>query len=433
MNSIDASATDPGTAYVAADRHRLDDMRPIAFRTHDFGATWVDIARGLPQDEWLGALRQDPKRAGLLYAGTNRGVYVSFDDGGSWQSLQLNLPTTGINDLLAHGDDLIVATQGRAIWALDVVEPLRQLAVAEASGGVERHRPTLLQPAPAVRLRANQNRDTPLPPEEPRGENPPTGAVLDYLLPTAARGPVVLEIFDAAGVRVRRFASDELPDRPRAGVYFADLWLAEPDLPATTAGHHRFVWDLRRERPRVLDYDYSIAAIPGRETPPSPQGALVSPGSYEARLIGRWRRVCASRCTVVADPRVSLAAADYDELERLPGQRRESLADSATLAAAIGGFEARLAARRGGSEGRGARSVGTARRRLSEVRAGDDPAAVNGETLRPRRRPRGLRLPADCAAARSARGVPGRHRTALRPDGASSRAGSCRASNAAWV
>ncbi len=214
MNTIDASATDPGTAYVAADRHRLDEMRPVAFRTHDFGATWVDIARGLPQDEWLGALRQDPKRAGLLYAGTNRGVHVSFDDGESWQSLQLNLPTTGINDLLAHGDDLIVATQGRAIWALDVVEPLRQLAIAEATGGVERHRPTLLQLAPAVRLRANQNRDTPLPPEEPRGENPPTGAVIDYLLPVAARGPVVLEIFDAAGDRVRRFASDESPRPP---------------------------------------------------------------------------------------------------------------------------------------------------------------------------------------------------------------------------
>ena len=377
VNTIDASATDPGTAYVAADRHRLDEMRPVAFRTHDFGATWVDIARGLPQDEWLGALRQDPKRAGLLYAGTNRGVHVSFDDGESWQSLQLNLPTTGINDLLAHGDDLIVATQGRAIWALDVVEPLRQLAIAEASGGVERHRPTLLQPAPAVRLRANQNRDTPLPPEEPRGENPPTGAVIDYLLPVAARGPIVLEVFDGAGARVRRFASDELPDRPRAGVYFADRWLAEPDLPATTAGHHRFVWDLRRERPRALDYDYSIAALPGKETPPSPQGALVPPGSYEVRLTVDGVEL-RQPVTVVADPRVSFTAADYDETAGFQGSVATLLADSATLAAAIGGFEARLGAAAEKSEGRDARSLAEVRHRLGEVRSGDDPAAVNG-------------------------------------------------------
>lgn len=379
VNTIDASATDPATAYVAADRHRLDEMRPVAFRTHDFGATWVDIGRGLPPDEWLGALRQDPKRAGLLYAGTNRGIYVSFDDGGSWKSLQLNLPTTGINDLLVAGEDsgdLVVATQGRALWALDVVEPLRQLALGEAAGGLDRTRPTLLAPPPAVRLRANQNKDTPLPPEEPRGDNPPTGVVFDYLLPTAARGPVVLEIYDAAGSRLRRFASNESPERPRDGVYFADLWLAAADLPGTSQGHHRFVWDLRRERPPVLDYDYSIAAIPGRETPPSPQGALVSPGSYEARLSvdGELLR---QPVRVVADPRASLAASDYEELERFQGSVVESLADSAALAAAIRDFEARLGEAPGGREGRGARAVETARRRLSEVRAGDDPAAVN--------------------------------------------------------
>ncbi len=375
VNTIDASASDPATAYVAADRHRLDEQRPVAFRTHDFGVTWTDIARGLPQDEWLGALRQDPQRAGLLYAGTNRGVYVSFDDGASWQSLQLNLPTTGINDLLVAGDgasDLIVATQGRAIWALDVLEPLRHLA------DLDRTRPALLPPAPAVRLRFNQNRDTPLPPEEPRGENPPTGAVLDYLLPAAASRPVVLEIYDAAGSRLRRFASDESPERPRSGVYFTDHWLAEADLPGTTAGHHRFVWDLRRERPRALDYSYSIAAISGKETPPAPEGALVPPGTYEARLTvdGVTSR---QTVTVVADPRVERSAADYAHLASFEIEIEKLLTDSATFATAVGDIEKRLdaAAKRGGDEP--ARWVEEARRRLREMRAEDDPEAVNGD------------------------------------------------------
>ncbi|MEO8198162.1 MAG: glycoside hydrolase, partial [Thermoanaerobaculia bacterium] len=380
VNTIDASATDPATAYVAADRHRMDESRPVAFRTHDFGATWIDIAGGLPQDEWLGALRQDPQRAGLLYAGTNRGVHVSFDDGATWQSLQLNLPTTGINDLLIAGEDggdLIVATQGRAIWALDVLEPLRHLAPAAGVDPLDRTRPVLLPPAPAVRLRFNQNKDTPLPPEEPRGENPPTGAVLDYLLPAAANGPVVLEIYDAAGLRVRRFASDESPVRSRSGVYFTDHWLADADLPATTAGHHRFVWDLRRERPRALDYDYSIAAIPGRETPPAPAGALVPPGRYEARLTvdGELSR---QPLTVVADPRLQRTAADYAALDGFQAAVAGLLADSATLATAVGGIEKRLDAAPKRSDGNPARWVDEARRQLREVRGGDDPAAVNG-------------------------------------------------------
>jgi photosystem II stability/assembly factor-like uncharacterized protein len=374
VNTIDASPGDPATAYIAADRHRLDELRPVAFRTHDFGATWTDIARGLPQDEWLGALRQDPRRAGLLYAGTNRGVYVSFDDGESWQSLQRNLPTTGINDLLVAGEggsDLIAATQGRAIWALDGLEPLRHLA------SVDRTQPVLLPPAPAVRLRFNQNKDTPLPPEEPRGENPPVGAVLDYLLPRAAQGPVVLEIFDAHGERVRRFASDELPVRPRDGVYFTDHWLAAANQPGTAAGHHRFVWDLRRERPVALDYDYSIAAIPGRETPPAPEGALVAPGTYEARLTVDTT-VSRQPVTVVADPRLAWTGEDYTALAGFQHEVAALLSESAKLAAAIGEVESRLAVVPAGRDGRPARTVEETRRRLTSVRAGEDPAAVNG-------------------------------------------------------
>src|SRR5439155_1803561 len=137
---------------------------------------------------WVGVVRQDPVRAGLLYAGTSRGIWVSFDDGGSWRSLQLNLPTTGINDLRIHGDDLVVATDGRGIWILDQLAPLRSFAASPAAARM------LVPPGRAYRLRGNQNKDTPLPPEEPRGENPPAGAILDYVLPEGIAGPVTLEL-----------------------------------------------------------------------------------------------------------------------------------------------------------------------------------------------------------------------------------------------
>ncbi|HSD79569.1 MAG TPA: hypothetical protein VLB47_02870, partial [Solirubrobacteraceae bacterium] len=153
VNTIDPSPTDPGTAYVAADRHRLDEFRPLAWRTHDGGATWTEIGHGLPGDEWVGVLRQDPERPGLLYAGTQRGVRVSFDDGDSWRSLQLDLPTTGINDLLVHEGDLVAATEGRGLWVLDGLEPLRYREEAAGSGPVY-----LAPPRAAVRLRANANR-----------------------------------------------------------------------------------------------------------------------------------------------------------------------------------------------------------------------------------------------------------------------------------
>src|SRR6185503_10537527 len=198
------SASDPATAYAAIDRHRSDDTRPYAFRTHDFGKTWTSIVNGLPEQGSVYVVRQDPVEPRLLYAGNTRGVFASFDDGDHWQSLQLDLPTTGINDLLVKGVDLIAATQGRAIWILDDVTPLRWLA-AQASGA-SAEVPALVPPAVAVRWPGNQNRDTPLPPEEPRTPNPPAGAVIDYVLPKAAKA-VMLEVLDAAGKVVHREVS----------------------------------------------------------------------------------------------------------------------------------------------------------------------------------------------------------------------------------
>ena len=253
VNMIDASPTEPGTAYVAVDRHRLDDFRPMAHRTHDGGATWTEIGHGLPEGGWVGVVRQDPKAPGRLYAGTSRGVFVSFDDGERWQSLQLNLPTTGINDLLVHGDDLIAATQGRGLWVLDGLGPLRHQAVSRRAPA-RSSCPRL----PRSACRSNQNKDTPLPPEEPRAANPPVGAVFDYVLTAAgpAGGPdaprlVTLEIATAEGHVVRRFASDDTPKPAAAEVYFADLWLGAPARLPARLGHNRFTWDLRLPAPRA--------------------------------------------------------------------------------------------------------------------------------------------------------------------------------------
>lgn len=308
VNSIDPAPGDPLTAYVGADRHRADETTPIAFRTHDGGATWTGIGHGLPAGEWVGVVRQDAKVGHLLYAGTQHGVHVSFDDGDTWQSLQLDLPTTGINDLLVHRDDLIVATQGRALWVLDDITPLRHLARSGQPAGI-----ALAPPATATRVRRNQNKDTPLPPGEPTGENPEVGAVLDYWLPEGA-GSVKIDILDRTGAPVRVFASAQsTPTRPAETVYFADLWLGDAPLPATGPGHHRFVWDLRLSPPPVLEGRYSIAAVPGRPTPLLPAGAYVLPGRYSVRLTAGGKTV-EQPLDVVIDPRVTTSAGDLAAL-----------------------------------------------------------------------------------------------------------------------
>ena len=280
--AIDAPPHDPASAYLAVDRHRLDDLRPYVYVTHDSGATWRMSSTGLPAAAYVNVVRADPERPGLLYAGTRQGVYVSFDDGASWRSLQLDLPTTGINDIAVHGDDVLVATQGRGIWALDGVAPLRHLDAAALAA-----KAVLFPPSKAWRLSPNQNKDTPLPADEPRAQNPPSGAVIDYLLAHAPRtegDPVVLEIADADGKVVRTFRSGEPGKPPPASRYFTEDWIRAPAPLPAQAGHNRFVWDLRLPRPRALEYEFSIAAVPGADLPELPQGIFVLPGEYRVRL-----------------------------------------------------------------------------------------------------------------------------------------------------
>jgi photosystem II stability/assembly factor-like uncharacterized protein len=325
VSAIDASALDANTAYAAIDAYRLGDFRPHILRTHDGGASWKEITAGLPAGEFVSVVRADPVRRGLLYAGTSEGVFVSLDDGGHWQSLQLELPKAWVRDLLVHGDDLIAATQGRAIWILDDVTPLRQLTSA-GSAGLAQHgdaeplpaalRGTahLFKPELAWRVHANNNRDTPLPPETPVGRNPPAGVPIDYWLGQESRGPVSLEIRDVHGTLVRRFSSDEKPQPVRAERYFEEDWLKPEPRLAATPGMHRFVWNLRRERPRAMRYEYSIRAIFGEDTPTEVEGAFVLPGRYTVELKaagGTYR----APLTVRLDPRVHASEADLVALD----------------------------------------------------------------------------------------------------------------------
>ena len=315
--SLDVSPLDPETAYAAVDRHRLDDFTPHAYRTHDGGKTWTAIVSGLPGGGFVDVVRADPVRRGLLYAGTDSGVFVSFDDGQRWQPIRQNLPTTWVRDLLVHGNDLIAATQGRGIWILDDVSPLRELASASGEAPTR-----LFPPADAVRLRRSENRDTPLPPETALGRNPPAGAIIDYVVGSGTAGPVTLEILDSHESVVRRYSSDETPARLPANRYFAADWLRSPTPLPWSAGHHRWVWDLRYPAPKTAEYEYTIAAIWGDDTPALPEGPLAPPGRYTVRLTAGGRTETRP-LTVKMDPRVTVPP---DVIERQFSLAREAAA-----------------------------------------------------------------------------------------------------------
>ena len=211
VTQIEASHFDDQSAYASVSRFRIDDLRPYIYRTHDGGKTWKLITNGLPADAPADTVREDPVRKGLLFAGTETSVWVSFDDGDHWQSLQLNLPHTSMRDLGIHENDLIVATHGRSFWILDDITPLRQLAESMANSDAY-----LFKPEPAYRVRRSTYPDTPMPPDEPAGKNPPDGAILDYFLAQPASGAVTLEIVDAQGNLVRRFSSTDKPEVTQA-------------------------------------------------------------------------------------------------------------------------------------------------------------------------------------------------------------------------
>lgn len=307
VTQIDASHFDDQSAYVSVSRFRIDDLRPYVFRTHDGGKTWQPIVNGLP-DSPVNTVREDPVQKGLLFAGTETGVWSSFDDGDHWQSLQLNLPHTSMRDLIIHGDDLIVATHGRSFWILDDITPLRQMSTP-------RNPVHLFKPAAAVRVRRSLNTDTPLPADEPAGENPPDGAIIDYSLAETSSGPVTLEIVDGTGRLVRRYASTDKPwitSEELATQTIPPYWVKPPQTLSAAAGMHRWVWDLHYPEPKALEEQYPISAVPHR-TPRVPLGPIAMPGTYTVRLTANGQTVEAP-LVVTLDPRVKVSAAAIQQM-----------------------------------------------------------------------------------------------------------------------
>ncbi len=299
VSLIEASHTDAQTAYAAINTLRLDILKPKILRTHDGGKSWNNIREGIPDGEAVNAVREDPVRKGLLFAGTEKSVYVSFDDGDHWQSLRLNLPATSMRDLTIHGDDLIVATHGRGFWVLDDISTLRQLkSLGDA--------PELFKPQTAMRIRWDMNSDTPLPPDEPMAENPPDGAVLDYYLPASTTGPVTLEIRDAAGKSIHKYSSADPVPPPDPKLAIPRYWVRPPQVLEATLGLHRFLWDLRLQPIPGVKGGYPIAAVP-HNTATSPSAPWVKPGQYTVALTAAGHTYT-QPITVKMDPRVKTPA-----------------------------------------------------------------------------------------------------------------------------
>jgi photosystem II stability/assembly factor-like uncharacterized protein len=303
ISILEASHFDSGTAYAAVNRNGLDDLRPHIFRTRDFGHTWQENVGGIRDIDFVRTVREDPVRKGLLYAGTEEGVYVSFDGGDHWHSLRLNMPLVAVHDLAVEQEDLVAATYGRSFWILDDISPLRHLG-AQFNAST----PHLFAPRSAIRVRRDENQDTPLPPEVPAGQNPPDGAILHYYFPERPSSDIELGIYDSAGTLVKSYSSAPVPPEKEKDVpYIAPYWIAHPEPLSRDRGMHRFVWDLRYADPPGIHvqspYNYPIAAIVGA-TPLPPQGPLVMPGNYEVRLkIGE--QVLRQPLEVKMDPRVS--------------------------------------------------------------------------------------------------------------------------------
>lgn len=307
VSMVEASHFDAGTAFAAVNRNSLDDLRPHIFRTRDYGESWQETTGGIDEKDFTRVVREDPVRNGLLYAGTEKGAYVSFDDGDHWQTLRLNMPVVAIHDLAIEQNDLVAATYGRSFWILDDVTPLRQMESRIATEVAH-----LYAPRTAIRVRRDENQNTPLPPEAPAGKNPPDGAILNYSLSGKLPGELKLEIYDANGTLVRKYSSADTPKAPEEVPFVAEYWIAHPQPLSKEAGMHRFVWNLRYADAEAMHaqspYNYPIAAIVG-STPLPPQGPLVLPGKYEVRLdVGE--RVLRQPLEVKMDPRVNAARSD---------------------------------------------------------------------------------------------------------------------------
>jgi photosystem II stability/assembly factor-like uncharacterized protein len=363
VSIIEASHFDAATAYAAINSFRLDDLRAHIFRTRDFGKTWTEITKGIPEGGASNTVREDPLRKGLLFAGTEGSVYVSFDDGDNWQPLQLNLPHTSMRDLTIHGDDLIVGTHGRSFWILDDITPLRQLSADVASAAV-----TLFKPEEAIRFRWNRNPDTPLPPEIPAGKNPPDGAILDYYLAASSSKPVTLEILDSENHFVRRYSSTDKPE-PLEKIAAANpipmYWVRPTQVLSGEAGMHRFVWDLHYSAPESLGHEFPISAIV-HDTVQYPLGAWAMPAKYTVKLTVEEKSY-EQPLTVKMDPRIKTPEGDLHKQFEMEAGAVEGMNESYEALRQVQSLRAQLKDRAGKSQGALADSINALDKRAAEL------------------------------------------------------------------
>jgi photosystem II stability/assembly factor-like uncharacterized protein len=309
ISSLDASHLDAATVYVAL--RAAGETTPSFYRTHDYGKTWTKIVNGMRTDQVSGSyahvIRADPKKAGLLYAGTESAMYVSFDDGDNWQSLMLNLPNTSYRDIVVKDNDLIVATYGRSIWILDDISPLRQIAPTVAAEPAH-----LFKPGDAIRVRREMNEDTPFPPEVPHALNPPVGAIIYYYLGQRPAGDITLDILDAGGSVVRHYSSAPIPPDTNPAPQVPSYWLKVPEPLPTAIGTNRINWDIRYDDPPAFSHSmdpyYTLNAVPG-ETVYHPEGPLALPGVYTVKLTVDGKAYTQT-VTVRNDPRSPATFAD---------------------------------------------------------------------------------------------------------------------------
>ena len=328
ISLIEASHFDPSVAYATVDRSRLDDQTPYLYRTRDYGATWQLITHGIAAPAFLRAVREDPQSKALLFAGTEFGVYVSFDDGNDWQSLQLNLPISSVRDLMLHGDDLVVATHGRSFWILDNITPLRQASEAGKANAA-----WLYHPAAAVRVDNDSFPGTPLPPEEPTAENPPRGAMIDYFLKSPASN-VKLEIFDAQQKVVRKFSAEDQSVGKHPPLPVAERWFPKPEVLEKTPGMHRFLWNLTWGSSGGPSVDEEAEYR-------NPSGPKVVPGIYQLRLTvdGRTR---SQPLEVLMDPRSPATAEILRQQLQLGQQMYAETLEARRALAEIGSLQKQL-------------------------------------------------------------------------------------------
>jgi photosystem II stability/assembly factor-like uncharacterized protein len=401
ISVMDAGRFDAKTAYAAVNTIRIDDFKPHIYRTHDGGATWTHITTGIPDGAIINTVREDPKRRGLLYAGSENQVWVSFDDGDHWSSLRLNMPATSIRDLIIKDDDIAVGTHGRSFWILDDVEPLRQLKENTASSDA-----VLFKPAAAYRFRWSKYPDTPLPPDEPYGQNPPDGAIIDYYIGANTRGDTKLEIVNSAGRVIRTYSSRDTSMAPADIGNTPSYWIRPTKVLSAAPGFHRFVWDVHFAPPAGTSSQpgqYPISATPG-DTPREPRGPWALPGQFTVRLTAGGKTYT-QPLTIKMDPRVktpptvlaqmhAMSVRLFDAIARdsliadrarvvrtqLRDAREHAGASSAAMQS-IDGFEQQLTSvvgQAGGGRGRGGGGGG---------RGGGAPgarptfASINGELL----------------------------------------------------